>query len=494
MNGQKKTRTGKWGIKWLAAGIFLVGLLVVYLCFTPADEIRFIDQSLFLPLETEDFAPSTEMSLRQSREYRSWQKGQDTTFHSLYNGNQAIDLLAQRPNLVVLWAGYAFSKAYGTPRGHLYAIEDSRRTLRTGAPTPWNPGAQPAACWACKSPDVPRLMQSMGVDTFYWKTWSALGSEVVNPIGCADCHDAQTMELRITRPFLTEACERLGLPVDNASEDEMQSLVCAQCHAEYYFKGPQREVVLPWDNGYAMEEIEAYYDTINFTDFTHKLSRTPLLKAQHPDFELAKTGIHAQRGVSCGDCHMPYVGKEVNRYKNHHIQSPLAMIEKTCQVCHRQTKEELITNVYDRQKKAVAVRTRLEEELTKAHIEAKFAWDKGASEVQMEKVLKLLRQAQWRWDFVVASHGASFHAPQEVTRILADGLDKTMQARLLLSRVLATKGFTAAVPLPDLSTKEKAQQYIGLDMPAEEAAKRQFLQTVVPEWQEEAKANGRLME
>jgi len=50
-----------------------------------------------------------------------------------------------------------------------------------------------------------------------------------------------------------------------------------------------------------------------------------------------------------------------------------------------------------------------------------------------------------------------------------------MQARLAVSRVLAKHGFTDDVPMPDISTKEKAQQYIGLDMDAERAAKEKFL-------------------
>ncbi|MBQ4203751.1 MAG: ammonia-forming cytochrome c nitrite reductase subunit c552, partial [Thermoguttaceae bacterium] len=29
-------------------------------------------------------------------------------------------------------------------------------------------------------------------------------------------------------------------------------------------------------------------------------------KAQHPGWEMSQQGIHAQRGVSCADCHMPY--------------------------------------------------------------------------------------------------------------------------------------------------------------------------------------------
>ena len=111
------------------------------------------------------------------------------------------------------------------------------------------------------------------------------------------------------------------------------------------------------------------------------------------------------------------------------------MIDRTCQTCHRESEETLRNNVYERQRKANEIRNRLEQELAKAHIEAKFAWDKGATEDQMKNVLALIRQAQWRWDFGVASHGGCFHAPQEIQRILSHGLDKAMQARLAVSRV-----------------------------------------------------------
>lgn len=57
-----------------------------------------------------------------------------TDFESEFNGNVQVDVLAQRPEMVILWAGYAFSKDYATPRGHMHAIEDIRATLRTGAP------------------------------------------------------------------------------------------------------------------------------------------------------------------------------------------------------------------------------------------------------------------------------------------------------------------------------------------------------------------------
>ena len=255
-----------------------------------------------------------------------------------------------------------------------------------------------------------------------------MGDEIVNPIGCADCHEPENMNLHISRPALIEAFARQGRDITKATPQEMRSLVCAQCHVEYYFKGDGKYLTFPWDKGFTVEDMEAYYDNEGFYDYIHKLSRAPILKAQHPDYEICQMGIHGQRGVSCADCHMPYKSEGGVKFSDHHIQSPLAMIDRTCQTCHRESEETLRNNVYERQRKANEIRNRLEQELAKAHIEAKFAWDKGATEDQMKDVLALIRQAQWRWDFGVASHGGSFHAPQEIQRILSHGLDKAMQA------------------------------------------------------------------
>jgi nitrite reductase (cytochrome c-552) len=150
--------------------------------------------------------------------------------------------------------------------------------------------------------------------------------------------------------------------------------------------------------------------------------------------------------------------------------------------------------VYERQRKCNEIRNRVEKELSTAHIEAKFAWDKGASETEMKPVLSLLRKSQWRWDFAVASHGASFHAPQEVIRILSHSLDFASQARLKISKILAHHGFYDDVPLPDISTKAKAQAYLGLNMAQKNADKKKFLEVIVPQWIKEAKAKGRIVE
>ena len=426
------------------------------------------------------------------REYNTWKKTADMDFRSKHLGNMPEDVLESRPEMVVLWAGYAFSRDYSAPRGHMHAIHDVTATLRTGTPDENTPDMQPATCWSCKSPDVPRMMHEVGIEQFYKSRWSALGDEIVNPIGCADCHDPKNMNLTITRPALVEAFERQGRDIAAATPQEMRSLVCAQCHVEYYFKGDDKYLTFPWDKGMTIEDMEKYYDEVEFTDWTHTLSRAPMLKAQHPDYEIFMLGPHAQRGLGCADCHMPYMAEGGIKYSNHQVMSPLKNVSSTCQTCHRDTEENLKNYVYEYQDKTLEIRDRIEQELSKAHIMAKAAWDSGATESEMAASLKLIRQAQWRWDFSVASHGASFHAPVETQRIMAHSLDKSLQAQLELQRVLFTHGVTN-VQMPDISTKAKAQTYIGLDMDKLKGDKDKWMNTGAPKWIEKAKKENRLL-
>ena len=427
------------------------------------------------------------------REYQSYLQTKDTTFRSKFNGSVTIDELAEDPRMIVLWAGYAFSKDYSQSRGHYFAITDIRNTLRTGAPKGPDDGPQPNTCWTCKSPDVPRLMMDKGVLNFYKGKWASLGDQVVNYIGCADCHDPVTMDLRISRPALIDAFKSMGKDITQSTHQEMRSLVCAQCHVEYYFNKhhPDAEGVayltFPWKFGTSADSALKYYDEITFSDFTQQLSKTPILKAQHPDYEIFLTGIHADRGVACADCHMPYVKEGGQKFTSHRIVSPLANISGTCQNCHRESEESLCENVYERQEKIKEIRDKLETELVKAHVEASVAWDAGATNKEMEPVLKKIRNGQWYWDYATASHGASFHSPIEVSRIIGNGMHETQDARVLLARLLSRLGKNEEIPYPDIATKEKAQKFIGLEMVQLKKEKEEFLKTIVPGWDQRAK-------
>jgi nitrite reductase (cytochrome c-552) len=488
-----KSKSGK--SPFLNWGIFIATIVVVFLLGLLASSIlerRAEAAYVNVPKnEIKQFDPRNEVwGENYPREFQSYYQTADTTFQSKYNGNTTIDMLEVDPRLVVLWAGYGFSKDYKQGRGHYYAIQDVQQTLRTGAPKSKTDGPMPSTCMTCKSPDVPRLMNEKGVAAFYTGQWARLGAEVVNPIGCGDCHDAKTMNLRISRPALVEAFERQGKDITKASHQEMRSLVCAQCHVEYYFDKKTVEganyLTFPWDNGYSAEAMEEYYDNIEFADWTHSMSKAPMLKAQHPGYETYMTGIHAQRGVSCADCHMPYKSEGGQKFTDHKMQSPLNNIANSCQVCHREEAGTLMANVYERQDKIIQNRDKLEELVVRAHVEAKKAWDLGATDTQMKDILQGIRHAQWRWDYAAASHGGSFHSPIEIGRVITTGITIAQETRIQLARLLANLGHNHEVPYPDITTKAKAQEYIGLDMDKLNSEKQEFLKTIVPQWEKEA--------
>jgi len=418
------------------------------------------------------------------KEYETYLKTLDTTFKSKYAGAAWRDYLEESPSLVILWAGYGFAKEYNQARGHAHAIKDIRNILRTGGAVE---STQPATCWSCKSPDVPRMMEVSGTPEFYNMKWIDVGDEIVNPIGCGDCHEANTMNLKITRPALKEAFERRGKKMSDVTHQEMRSLVCAQCHVEYYFKKPGNYLSFPWDKGFSADSMEKYYDELEFSDWIHKLSKAPMLKAQHPDYELFMTGIHARRGVACADCHMPYKVEGGIKFSDHHIQSPLNNIANSCQVCHRESEEEIRQTVYDIQDRVMEIRMIAENVIATAHLEAEQAWKNGATEEEMKPVLKHIRNAQWRWDWVAAANGVGFHSPIEALRVLGTSIQKAEQARGLLNVIFVKHNVKIPIQLPDISTKDKAQKYIGLEMIALRKDKDDLLKTLVVQWDKMAK-------
>ena len=122
-------------------------------------------------------------------------------------------------------------------------------------------------------------------------------------------------------------------------------MACGQCHVEYYFKGDEKRLTYPWHNGLKVEEIEAYYDRVGWSDWKHKESGAPVLKAQHPEFELWSQGIHARSGVSCADCHMPYKREGAIKLSDHQVRSPMLNTARACQTCHNYSESEIKARV-----------------------------------------------------------------------------------------------------------------------------------------------------
>ncbi|MCL6271662.1 ammonia-forming cytochrome c nitrite reductase [Sansalvadorimonas sp. 2012CJ34-2] len=425
-------------------------------------------------------------------QFESWKSTEEMDFKSKHLGNKMEDMLEKDPRLVVLWAGYGFSKDYNAPRGHMYAITDLRNTLRTGAPKKPTDGPMPNACWTCKGPDVTRLMAEQGEDYFKGK-WASKGDQVVNSVGCYDCHDTKDdMKLRPGRSAHQATMQPNGVDVAKISNQDMKSAVCGQCHSEYYFAGKDKVVTFPTAKGTKVEDMEAYYDELEFKDWTHKISKAPMLKAQHPGIEVWKEGVHGRNNVSCADCHMPKRKEKGVTFTDHRVVSPLRDMKATCKTCHSQDEQYLLDVTYARQEQVEELKIKAEDAIVRAHIEAGEAWKAGATEAEMKKPLMAIRHAQWRWDYSIASHGASFHAPEEVLRILGTALEKAGEARVELTRILAKHGVNKEIPMPDLSSKAKAQAFIGLDMDKLNGAKEEFKKNTLPKWDATARENGLL--
>ncbi|MBN2377884.1 MAG: ammonia-forming cytochrome c nitrite reductase subunit c552 [Sedimentisphaerales bacterium] len=435
-----------------AAVIVLLGLLA-----TSIMERRWESQRPALVLKPIDQWESDNAKWGENypREYESYLKGEITDTETKFGGAYPRDYLDADPYQVILFAGYGFGKDYLQGRSHFYAVEDINKTKRI------KPDFYAATCWTCKSPDVPRLMNTMGVKEFYASNWHDLKNEITHPIGCQDCHEPQTMNLRISRPALKEAFAAMGKDIEKATHQEMRSLVCAQCHVEYYFETNEKTslknyLTFPWGKGTTVEQMIEYYDETNFSDFLHPISKTPIVKAQHPDYEMFMTGVHAYRDVSCSDCHMPYKTEGGLKFTDHHVQSPLLNISNSCAICHRWSEEEVRSRVETIQTKNFEAKMKVEKALVEAHFDVAAAAEAGATDAELAEPRKLLRHAQFRWDYVSANNGMGFHSPQESMRVLADSVNQAQQARLMIARLLATRSVKALPQYPDVSTREKA--------------------------------------
>ena len=275
-------------------------------------------------------------------EYETYLKTADTE-RTKYGGSEAFNKLETDPRLLRIFAGYGFGLAYDEERGHAYSLVDQEETPRV------TELSQPGACAHCHASIIPLYREVSNGDVMQgfeevcgWPL-EQVHEQVEHPVACIDCHHPETMQLRITRPGFLNGIKALkkqqeGIegydPNTMASRQEMRTFVCGQCHVEYYFKGEGKVLTYPWDNGIKVEQIMAYYDEIDFADWTHEETGARVLKAQHPEFETFSQGIHARSGVSCADCHMPYKRVGALKVSDHHVRSPLLNAQRACLTCH----------------------------------------------------------------------------------------------------------------------------------------------------------------
>jgi nitrite reductase (cytochrome c-552) len=239
------------------------------------------------------------------------------------------------------------------------------------------------------------------------------------------------MQLRVTRPGFMEGIRALrasqGVPNYDvnvaATRQEMRTFVCGQCHVEYHFLGPEKRLVYPWAKGLTVDSIMAYYDATGHADWTHATTGGPVLKAQHPEFEMYNQGIHARSGVACADCHMPYQRVGAMKISDHHVRSPVLNINRACQTCHKFTEEELRARVERIQERTYELRNLALDATLELAREIAAAAKAGGSMASLTSARQLHRRAQFYTDFVEAENSLGFHADQEAARILARAID-----------------------------------------------------------------------
>lgn len=351
--------------------------------------------------------------------------------------------LDEDPRLKTMWAGYAFAIDFREERGHAYMLEDQTYTERQQKP-------QVGTCIHCHaSVYVPYMKLGdgdliKGFEKMNPMPYQEARQYVSHPVSCIDCHNPDTMQLRVTRPGFLEGIRayKASQGIENydvnamATHQEMRTYVCGQCHVEYYFKGDEKRLTYPWTKGLRADEILAYYNESGFKDWVHAETGANVLKAQHPEFEMWNQGVHAKSGVACADCHMPYMRIGAMKISDHHVRSPILNINNACQTCHKFSEEELKQRVEKIQDTTYELRNTALNALCELIQEIKQTRDNGATDEQLAAARDFQRNAQFLVDFIEAENSMGFHAPQEAARVATLSLDNSRKGQMALRKVL----------------------------------------------------------
>ncbi len=416
---------------------------------------------------TEDDTDPAKWGVNWPKEFDSYKKTAISTRTRFggHGGSEAMpeEKIERDPWLKRMFAGYAFAIDYRDRRGHAYMLEDQENTKRLTKP-------QSGSCLHCHASIMPLYRELGGGDEFkgmdithtmtYQETLEKLkAGGHAHPVSCVDCHDPKNMQLRVTRPGFIRGIQAFAAssapapqlpsvelgrsgerrrpydPNADSTRNEMRSFVCAQCHVEYYCS-TKMPLTFPWGKGLKAEDIEAFWDETRFpdgepfSDYAHAETGAQILKAQHPEFELWSQGVHARSGVSCADCHMPYIRDGAAKISDHWVRSPLLNANRACQTCHNFPESELVARVVVIQERNHALLERAATALMGQLDAMKAAKERGATPDQLAAAKALQRKAQWRIDYIAAENSMGFHAPQEAARILGEAIDYARQGEI----------------------------------------------------------------
>ena len=319
------------------------------------------------------------------------------------NDNTEVhDYTTDYPMIPIIYEGMAFSKFYGSARGHTYTVEDVSSTGRPHAL---------ANCFSCKTPDFTAKVNELG-DAAYTIPFEDMLAEVNESISCYNCHANTGDELVVTHTYLSDA---MGDDLENV---DPETLSCGQCHVEYYFAPETKATTLPYQNRATMtpDAILDYYnrtivDGQSFADYTNPRSGVRQIKVQHPEFEtyMGEGSVHAS-DFTCADCHMgEATAEDGTTYISHTWMSPLdnqALLDGTCAECHTDLVGEVRAIQEETERRTYALGYLLEgltEKLVKAVESGEY------TEEELNAIRNVARDAQFYWDFVFVENSEGAH-------------------------------------------------------------------------------------
>ena len=400
---------GKEGI-YMRKGIYLAGVLLALACpclIAQAEEAEPKElNGMVTAAGWEETFPEIVASYNQNAE-----------------NNYRISYLETDPYLVNIYEGYGFAKDYTSAVGHTYCLEDVHDTER---PHPL------ANCLTCKTADFTKMVNDLGEEAYMYDFEETFGS-MVQSVGCYTCHENNQEEednLAITHSYITTA---LGEDYDGIEKD---ILVCGQCHIEYYFDPETKATRMSHSSVDTMgpEATLAFFDEIDFADWTQESTGTRMLKAQHPEMETYLSGsVHAGMGLSCADCHMgTSTTQDGTTFVNHYWRSPLGDEDllATCAKCHGDTDME--EKVHAIQELVVSEEQRIGNLLSDLKDGLAAAVAEGSyTEDQLDEIRGIYRSAQWYWDYCYVenaegAHNSAFAADclSKSQSLIKEGLEK----------------------------------------------------------------------
>ncbi|MCL2807673.1 MAG: ammonia-forming cytochrome c nitrite reductase subunit c552 [Coriobacteriia bacterium] len=326
-----------------------------------------------------------------------------------YEGGDKHNYLEDYPMLLDLYAPHRFTQGYWQAAGHPWSIqcmESSPRIVETFKQN----------CYGCKTPQFISLIltdpSANNVPFFE-------SEDFTEPVSCWSCHENDPTSVTVQSPFWVAA---LG---SDAGKVPASAAACGQCHNEYHFNKETGEIHNPYTDGLVSMTVPSlleYYDNPDlhggdvFFDFRSPRTDAPMLKMQHPEFEMIYGGrapsTMAGMDYGCADCHMgPTTAADGSAFTSHYWQSPLKnddLVANTCETdnCH----SDLKAQVAEWQAGVVPRFTTIGNDLLDMVNLFGDKVEAGAIEGDdLAKMQMIQRHAQTYWDFVLVENSNGAH-------------------------------------------------------------------------------------